>query len=383
MTCAENREQHSALLDGELSPLERARVEAHLADCPECSAELARLARMVGMLHALPAERAAPFFVDRVLAAVRPTPWYARLGRRLVQPWRVKLPLEAAALVIVALGAVYVFQKTPALQQAARYQAPAPAPTPAPPPPQAPSPATPPASIPATSPPVSQVPTTPSPAMPDERQRAKTTQPEAPARPAPSAPAPPASLPSGALSKDANRAESSKLEAPAKGPSPSEEAVKPQAAPAPAAKQAPKDKDSVSREEERAGEKKGDGARMDAQAPAAPPAQAEPRRQRLGRVAPAAPEAARDFVPPDASGRLAVGDREAAERALVELRGRLGVTEAFRRDAGEGNVVIEMIVPRAALADFTRGLDGIGRWTWDRDPSTLPPQIRLHILLAR
>lgn len=374
MTCAENREQHSALLDGELPAGERARVEAHLAACAECSAELARLARMLGMLHALPPERAPLGFVDRVLEAARPTPWYVRAGRRLAQPWRVKLPLEAAAVVIVALGAVYVFQKTPELQQAARHESPAPASAPvqAPAPPsQAASPATAPAtpseSVPAVPPPAAQAPTTPArpPASSSERQRAKTAS------------------PGGALSEDVNRTASSNLEAPAKGPAPLEDAAKQQAAPAPTAKEITKNKDAASREAESAVEKKADGARVDAQTAPAPPAQAEPRRQRLGRVAPATPEVARDFVPPDASGRLAVGDREAAERALAELRGRLGVTEAFRRDAGDGNVVIEMIVPRAALADFTHGLDGIGRWTWDRDPSTLPPQIRLQILLAR
>ena len=358
MTCAENREQHSALLDGELPATARARVEAHLAGCAECSAELARLARMLGMLHALPAERASLGFVDRVLAAARPTPWYVRAWRGLTQPWRLKLPLEAAALIIVALGAVYVFHKTPELQQAARYEAPAPSSTPAP------APAAPPSA--------------------QESTRAESS----------SAPAPAAAPPSSAVSRDVNRADSSKLESapPAPAPPPAEEAAKSSGAVAPLSKESDlKDKAASTREAESLGEKKKTGgARMDAQAPPAasttpsvPTTQPEPRRQRLGGATPAAPEAARAFAPPDASGRLSVGDRESAERALVELRGRLGVTEAFRRDAGDDNVLIEMIVPRGALADFTRGLDAIGRWTWDHDPSTLPPQIRLQILLAR
>jgi Putative zinc-finger len=207
MTCAENREQHSALLDGELSPGARAVVEAHLAGCPECSGELARLARMLGMLHALPAERAPLGFVDRVLEVTRPTPWYTRLARRLVLPWRVKLPLEAAALIVVVLGAVYVFQKTPELQQAARHEAPPPAPAAAPEP-AAPPPAAPPA-------PRSEV--TP-PAKPAERDRE-------PARPATSPPAPPATP-----SRDATRAEAPKLES-----------VMKEQAPAPGDKSATKD----------------------------------------------------------------------------------------------------------------------------------------------
>ena len=199
MTSAENREQHSALLDGELSPAERSLVEAHLAGCPECSAELARLARLVGMLHAIPDERAAPFFVDRVLAAARPTPWYVRAWRAATQPWRLKLPLQAAAVVIVALGAVYVFQKTPELQQAARYNAPSSAP-PAPP---TPSSTTPPAPVPAKPVPAA-------PAMSDERERAKNATPpgQESDRAQSSTPAPAAAPPSVARSRDANRVES-------------------------------------------------------------------------------------------------------------------------------------------------------------------------------
>ena len=134
MSCADNRLLHSALLDGELEPAERAQVEAHLATCADCTAELAALARTLGMLHALPAARAPLGFVDRVLEAARPMPWHRRLGRRLFQPLRVKLPLEAAAVVLVALGAVYVFQNTPELQQAARQEQPASAPVPVAPP---------------------------------------------------------------------------------------------------------------------------------------------------------------------------------------------------------------------------------------------------------
>jgi hypothetical protein len=139
MSCADNRLLHSALLDGELAPAERAQVEAHLATCVECTAELAALARTLGMLHALPAVRAPLGFVDRVLEATRPMPWHRRLGRRLFQPLRVKLPLEAAAVMLVALGAVYVFQNTPELQQAARQEQPAPVPVA---PPATPEPAT-------------------------------------------------------------------------------------------------------------------------------------------------------------------------------------------------------------------------------------------------
>ena len=336
MTCAENRELHSALLDGELRGDERALVEGHLAGCPECARELERLARMLGMLHALPAARAPLGFVDRVLEAARPTPWYTRLGRRVLQPWRVKLPLQAAALVVVALGAVYVYQKTPELQQAARYEAPAPtSPTPSAPPPAAREPA-PPAPARAPEPPAGS--------KAAERQE-----------PAPRADSPElAKRESDTGARDASRSNVMKGAAPPATPAP--------AAPA---------------EAERAGEKKADAPEP------APRTQAEGRSSRLGEAAPSAPLQSRMLVAPDASGRLAVDDREAAERALAELRARLGVAESFRRDAGEGGVLIEMVVPRQGYADFARGLAAIGRWTADREPAVPPEQIRLQILLVR
>jgi anti-sigma factor RsiW len=336
MTCAENRELHSALLDGELRGDERALVEGHLAGCPECARELERLARMLGMLHALPAARAPLGFVDRVLEAARPAPWYARLGRRVLQPWRVKLPLQAAALVVVALGAVYVYQKTPELQQAARYEAPAPtSPTPSAPPPAAREPG---------APAPARAPEPPAGSKAAERQE-----------PAPRADSPElAKRESDTGARDASRSNVIK-DAP------------PPATPAPAAPA----------EAERAREKKADAPEP------APRTQAEDRSSRLGEAAPSAPLQSRMLVAPDASGRLAVDDREAAERALAELRARLGVAESFRRDAGEGGVLIELVVPRQGYADFARGLAAIGRWTADREPAGPPEQIRLQILLVR
>src|SRR5215469_2868009 len=49
------REQLSALIDGELSAAERAGLERHLGGCAQCQAELAQLRRVRVLLGALPA----------------------------------------------------------------------------------------------------------------------------------------------------------------------------------------------------------------------------------------------------------------------------------------------------------------------------------------
>ncbi len=136
VTCPQMRELFSARADEALAADERARLDAHLATCAECAAEWQRFARTVSLLRAVAPARAPAGFVDRVLAA-RPQPWYRRLARGVFVPWPVKLPLEAAAIVLVAGLALLIVQRTPELRQAARAPAP-PAGVTAPPPPAAP-----------------------------------------------------------------------------------------------------------------------------------------------------------------------------------------------------------------------------------------------------
>ena len=85
-----------------------------------------------------------------------------------------------------------------------------------------------------------------------------------------------------------------------------------------------------------------------------------------------------EHIAPDASGRLSVADRAAADRALADLGARLGVTQAFRRDEPDG-AIIEWILPREVYLEFVRGLAGIGRWTADREPAALPARVRLQV----
>jgi len=125
MSCAECRDAFSAYADDALSTEARAALEGHLAGCAECRHEWQRFFATVDLLHMVQPERAPAGFVDRVVAAAHPLPWYRRLARGVLVPWAVKLPLHAAALVMVAGLAVLVFERSPELPLAA--QAPEPA----------------------------------------------------------------------------------------------------------------------------------------------------------------------------------------------------------------------------------------------------------------
>ncbi len=86
-----------AYLDGELLPVERARLEAHVAECPACRTRLeeerALVQRASGLLGlAQPPERAVP-------------PLHQLRRARLA--WRLRMPVAWAASVLLALGLGY------------------------------------------------------------------------------------------------------------------------------------------------------------------------------------------------------------------------------------------------------------------------------------
>src|SRR2546425_7534312 len=180
MTCHDARDLFPALVDEALGADERGALDAHLATCADCRRELQRFKDTVALLRAVEPARAPAGFVDRVLAAARPVPWPRRLLRSLFLPWPLKLPIEAAAVVLVAVGVVYVFRATPELQQAARLEPSPPVATEAPrgvaAPPSTPRPEV---STPSPEPAMpSPQPSIPGPSPEKDRQSAKDQAPE-------------------------------------------------------------------------------------------------------------------------------------------------------------------------------------------------------------
>jgi Putative zinc-finger len=118
VTCPECRDLFSARVDDALAPDERARLDAHLTGCVECLREWERFEAAVSLVRSVEPARAPAGFVDRVVAA-RPESWHRRLLRQAFDPWARKLPLEAAAVILVGGLAVMLFQRSPELQHSA------------------------------------------------------------------------------------------------------------------------------------------------------------------------------------------------------------------------------------------------------------------------
>jgi hypothetical protein len=131
VTCHDARELFSALLDEALTREERTDVYAHLATCVDCRRELEAVERTVALVRGATPVRAPAGFVERVVEAARPRPWYRRAARAALLPWPITLPLSAAALLLVGGLAVLIVRGTPEPERPAQ-PVPAAPPSPAP-----------------------------------------------------------------------------------------------------------------------------------------------------------------------------------------------------------------------------------------------------------
>ena len=118
MNCHEIRELFSARADERLTPDQRSALNGHLEGCLDCSREWERFSRTVGLLRGIREAQAPAGLARRVIdAARREERWHRRLLRGMFLPLRVKLPLEAAALVLISTLVIVLYRQTPEFQR--------------------------------------------------------------------------------------------------------------------------------------------------------------------------------------------------------------------------------------------------------------------------
>lgn len=122
MDCRGVQQQVYAYLDGELSDVERGRVDAHLRDCAACREQVQRERQVGALLRArLAGGEPAPAtlrsaILNRIRTAPRAAPWPARL---LASPWTPRLAMAAVLALLLLLPLQRLVQRTPALASAA------------------------------------------------------------------------------------------------------------------------------------------------------------------------------------------------------------------------------------------------------------------------
>ncbi len=117
MNCREIKEQSSDYLDRRLTPPETALFREHLRSCPDCRGEVEELRKTVALVGSLDEIETRPDFLVQVNNKIDRGGLLRRCGRRLFEPWRIKIPLEAAALLAVTTLALYVYHRPPEFSQ--------------------------------------------------------------------------------------------------------------------------------------------------------------------------------------------------------------------------------------------------------------------------
>jgi hypothetical protein len=110
MRCDEARKRLSDYIDGILPPEENELVRSHLTVCPECRAALSELEKTVAHIKNLHEVEPPAWLTQKVMAKVREEAKAERgIWRKLFHPLHIKLPLEAAAAVLIAVAALYLY----------------------------------------------------------------------------------------------------------------------------------------------------------------------------------------------------------------------------------------------------------------------------------
>jgi len=107
MKCHEDKETASRYLSDLLGARERAEYERHLAECPECAAEVERYRRMMDLLRNLPQIKAPASLRASVMEKISPGTSAEPQRVSILRSWRFR---AVAALLVLAAGAVVMFK---------------------------------------------------------------------------------------------------------------------------------------------------------------------------------------------------------------------------------------------------------------------------------
>jgi hypothetical protein len=117
MNCDEVQARLSEYLEKSLPPGTIKDTEEHLASCARCRAEAESLGDCMRRIASLPEVDPPLGFTQRVMARVReseakPAPW-----ERLLFPFRTKVAMQAATIVLISIMALYLFEEEPRRQE--------------------------------------------------------------------------------------------------------------------------------------------------------------------------------------------------------------------------------------------------------------------------
>jgi len=97
-------------MEGLLDPEETTLVRTHLDSCEECRGVYSELKKAVEHIRELEEVEPPRWMTQKIMDRVKEEKEKKGIWRRLFYPLHVKLPIEAAATLIIAITAIYVFK---------------------------------------------------------------------------------------------------------------------------------------------------------------------------------------------------------------------------------------------------------------------------------
>jgi hypothetical protein len=111
MECKDIQKRLSAYIEKTVSPQQKTAIGAHLKQCKRCRQELADLKKTVEYVQRLEEVEPPAWLAQRVMARVRAeAEAKQKIWQRLFLPVHIKLPLEAIAVIFIAVGTLYIFK---------------------------------------------------------------------------------------------------------------------------------------------------------------------------------------------------------------------------------------------------------------------------------
>jgi hypothetical protein len=111
MNCEEVQAQLLEYLDKSLDRISTKHLEIHLSSCPPCRAEADSLDDCVRQVAALPIVDPPLGFAQRVMAHAREIDLSPSIRQRLALFMQNQIPLQAAAVVLIAIFSAFLYQK--------------------------------------------------------------------------------------------------------------------------------------------------------------------------------------------------------------------------------------------------------------------------------
>jgi len=111
MNCSEIQQRLSGFIDGILPPEEKVLIEDHLKSCLKCNESFADLRKTIDYVHSLEDIEPPAWLRQKIIAAIEPEAKPKKgILKKLFYPLYIKLPIEAAAVILIAVTALHIFK---------------------------------------------------------------------------------------------------------------------------------------------------------------------------------------------------------------------------------------------------------------------------------